>query len=321
VAATAVGLTRLMPSENGFLGKFMYDQATVEQIIEEITREVLLRLNQADVTAVSNSDCDCEDGSCAQHCTDKVNQVVKAGAVRLSATLGTQPQNENIARMIDHTLLKPDASQDQIAQLCYEARKFHFASVCVNPAQVKLAAQLLKGSDVKVCTVVGFPLGATPGTVKAYETQQAIRDGATEIDMVINIGALKSQDYRTVFEDIGAVVRSAHAGNALVKVIIEAALLTDEEKVVASQLSKAAGADFVKTSTGFGPGGATLPDVALMRKVVGSGIGVKAAGGVGSFQDAQAMIAAGATRIGASAGVRIVKEAAGESVADPVAKY
>jgi len=211
--------------------------------------------------------------------------------------------------MIDHTLLKADASQDQIAQLCYEARTYHFASVCVNPAHVKLSAQLLKGSDVPVCTVVGFPLGATPPTVKAFETQQAIRDGAREIDMVINIGALKSQDYKTVYEDIAAVVRAAHAANAIVKVIIEAALLTDEEKVVASQLSKAAGADFVKTSTGFGPGGATASDVALMRRVVGPGMGIKAAGGVSNYADAQTMIAAGATRIGASAGVRIVGEA------------
>jgi deoxyribose-phosphate aldolase len=213
-----------------------------------------------------------------------------------------------VARLIDHTLLKADASQEEIAQLCYEARTHHFASVCVNPAHVRLSAQLLKGSDVAVCTVVGFPLGATPPTVKAYETQQAIRDGATEIDMVINIGALKSQDYRAVYEDIAAVVRAAHAGNAIVKVIIEAALLTDEEKVVASQLSKAAGADFVKTSTGFGPGGATAADVALMRRVVGPAMGVKAAGGVRNYADAQAMISAGATRIGASAGVKIMQE-------------
>ncbi|MGH2536752.1 MAG: deoxyribose-phosphate aldolase [Candidatus Promineifilaceae bacterium] len=211
--------------------------------------------------------------------------------------------------MIDHTLLKPDASQDQIAQLCYEARAHHFASVCVNPAHVRLAAQLLKGSDVAVCTVVGFPLGATPAAVKAFETQQAIRDGATEIDMVINIGALKSSDYQAVYQDIAAVVRAAHAGNALVKVIIEAALLSDEEKVVASQLAKAAGADYVKTSTGFGPGGATAADVALMRRVVGPDVGVKAAGGVRDYADAQALIAAGASRIGASAGVKIVAEA------------
>jgi len=283
-----------------------YDRATVESVIEEVTREVLLRLNEPPSTG---SSCNCSDGSCAQHCTDDVNGVVKAGAARLSATLGTKPQSDNVARMIDHTLLKADASQDQIAQLAYEARTYHFATVCINPAHVKLAAQLLDGSDVAVCTVVGFPLGATPGTVKAFETQQAIRDGATEIDMVINVGALKSEDYSVVFEDISSVVRTAHAGNAKVKVIIEAALLTDEEKVVACQLAKTAGADFVKTSTGFGPGGATIADVALMRRVVGPSIGIKAAGGVGSYSDAQAMIAAGATRIGASAGVRIVGEA------------
>jgi deoxyribose-phosphate aldolase len=214
-----------------------------------------------------------------------------------------------VARLIDHTLLKADATQDQIAQLCYEARTHHFASVCVNPSHVRLCAQLLKGSDVKVCTVIGFPLGATAAAVKAYETQQAIRDGATEIDMVINIGALKSRDYKTVYEDIAAVVRTAHAADALVKVIIETAFLTDEEKVIASQLSKAAGADFVKTSTGFGPGGATAADVTLMRRVVGPMIGVKASGGVRNYADTQAMVAAGATRIGASAGVTIVSEA------------
>lgn len=286
----------------------MYDQATIERIIEEVTREVLLRLNQPQPRA-NGSDCNCSDGSCVQHCAGKVEHVVAAGASRITATLGTRPQNGSIGRMIDHTLLKPDASQDQIAQLCYEARTHHFASVCVNPAHVRLAAQLLKGSDVAVCTVVGFPLGATPPTVKAFETQQAIRDGATEIDMVINIGALKSEDYRVVYEDIAAVVRAAHAGNALVKVIIEAALLTDEEKIIACQLTKVADADYVKTSTGFGPGGATVEDVALMRRVVGPDMGVKAAGGVRNYSDAQAMIAAGATRIGASAGVSIVKEA------------
>jgi deoxyribose-phosphate aldolase len=281
-----------------------YDKATVERVIEEVTREVLLRLSQPQPTSKA---CSCDDGSCAEHCKDDVQQVVQAGAARVTAVLGTRPADE-VAPLIDHTLLKPDASQDQIAQLCYEARTYQFASVCVNPAHVKLSAQLLKGSGVPVCTVVGFPLGATPGTVKAFETQQAIREGAREIDMVINIGALKSEDYKTVHEDIASVVRAAHAGDAIVKVIIEAALLDDEEKVIACQLSKAAGADFVKTSTGFGPGGATVADVALMRRVVGPDIGVKAAGGVKDLADAQAMIAAGATRIGASAGVRIVKE-------------
>jgi deoxyribose-phosphate aldolase len=285
-----------------------FDQVTVERLIEEVTREVLLRMNEPEGTA---SSCNCADGSCVQNCVDQIDLVVKAGANRVSATLGAKPRDQNIAKLIDHTLLKPDASQDQIAQLCYEARTHGFASVCVNPAHVKLSAQLLQGSGVPVCTVVGFPLGATPPTVKAFETQQAIRDGAREIDMVINIGALKSQDFKTVYEDISAVVRTAHAHDALVKVIIEAALLTDEEKVVACQIARTAGADFVKTSTGFGPGGATENDVSLMRQVVGPGIGVKAAGGVKDFHDARAMIAAGATRIGASAGVGIVKEAHG----------
>lgn len=287
-----------------------YDTATVERVIEEVTREVLLRLGRgAPAPAAKPGDCNCTDGSCVAHCADKVGRVVQAGASRVTSRLGVLPQDANVARTIDHTLLKADATQDQIAQLCYEARTHHFASVCVNPTHVRLCAQLLKGSDVKVCTVIGFPLGATAAPVKAYETQQAIRDGATEIDMVINIGALKSRDYRAVHEDIAAVVSTAHAANALVKVIIETALLSDEEKVMACQLSKAAGADFVKTSTGFGPGGATVEDVALMRRVVGPDIGVKASGGVRNYADTQAMIAAGATRIGASAGVAILSEA------------
>ncbi|MFC2036782.1 deoxyribose-phosphate aldolase [Chloroflexota bacterium] len=211
--------------------------------------------------------------------------------------------------MIDHTLLKPDASQDQIAQLCYEARKYGFAAVCVNPTHVKLCSQLLQGTPVHVCTVVGFPLGATPPEVKAYETQQAIDDGATEVDMVINVGALKSKDYALVERDIATVARACHAGGAILKVIIEAALLSDEEKVIACQLAKVAGSDYVKTSTGFGPGGATVQDVALMRSAVGPEMGVKAAGGIGSYQDAQEMVAAGATRIGASAGIKILQQA------------
>ena len=180
--------------------------------------------------------------------------------------------------MIDHTLLKPDATQDEVAQLCYEARKYNFASVCVNPSYAKLCSDLLKGSQVEVCVVVGFPLGATPTDGKVFETQQAIREGASEVDMVINVGALKSRDYELVERDIASIVRACHADNAILKVIIEAALLTDEEKVVACQLAKVAGADYVKTSTGFGPGGATVEDVALMRRVVGPKMGVKAAG-------------------------------------------
>jgi deoxyribose-phosphate aldolase len=251
--------------------------------------------------------------------------VIAAGADRLSAGLGAIPPTRSIGAMIDHTLLKPEATPDQVAQLCYEARKHGFASVCVNPTHVRLCAQLLRGSPVKVCTVVGFPLGATPPEVKSFETQQAIDDGAGEIDMVINIGAVKSKDYEHAARDVVSVVRAAHAKGAIVKVIIEAALLTDEEKIAACLICKEAGADFVKTSTGFGPGGATVADVALMRKVVGPGMGVKAAGGIRNLADAQKMVEAGANRIGASAGIKILAEASGQAKPDttpqPAGKY
>ena len=244
---------------------------------------------------------------CVRTCFDRAGRVVSAGAERLSSTIGVIPQDSGIARLIDHTLLKPDATPDQIAQLCFEARKHGFASVCINPAWVKLCAQLLHGSPVKVCTVIGFPLGATAPEVKAFETRNAIESGATEIDMVINIGALKARDLDLVARDIRGVVDAAHASGAVVKVIIEAVLLTDEEKTVACLLSKEAGADFVKTSTGFASGGATVHDVELMRRVVGPEMGVKAAGGVRTYADAESMIKAGATRIGASAGVKIIQ--------------
>ncbi len=286
------------------------DSATVERVVEEITKQVLvlLRAEEAGSDGAECSDC---NGQCLSECQDKVLEVVNAGASRLTSTLGNVDVSPDVAKMIDHTLLKPEASQDQIAQLCYEARTFGFAAVCVNPANVKLCSQLLKDTPVHVCTVVGFPLGATPPEVKAFESQQAIDNGATEVDMVINVGALKSKNYALVERDIAMVARTCHAGGAILKVIIEAALLSDEEKVIASQLAKTAGADYVKTSTGFGPGGATVRDVALMRQAVGPGMGVKAAGGIKSYEDVQAMVAAGATRIGASAGVRIVQEAQG----------
>jgi len=290
------------------------DAATVERLVEQITKEVLLLLHEEEARAQAGpGERACTDctGQCVQRCTDKVQQVVDAGAARLTSTLGQVEIGPGIAALIDHTLLKPEASQEQIAQLCFEASKYGFATVCVNPANVKLCAQLLKGTPVKVCTVVGFPLGATPPEVKAYETQQAIDDGATEVDMVINIGALKSKDYALVERDIATVARTAHAGGALLKVIIEAALLQDDEKVIACQLAKAAGADYVKTSTGFGPGGATVHDVALMRGAVGPAIGVKAAGGIRSYEEARDMVAAGATRIGASAGIKILQQAKG----------
>ncbi|MFD2913204.1 deoxyribose-phosphate aldolase [Jeotgalibacillus terrae] len=212
----------------------------------------------------------------------------------------------SIAKMIDHTLLKPEATKDQVTTLCEEAAEHGFMSVCVNPYWVKLSAELLDKTDVKVCTVIGFPLGASATETKAFETKQAIEDGATEVDMVINIGALKSGDYDTVKRDIQAVTAAAK-GKALTKVIIETSLLTDEEKVKACELSVEAGSDFVKTSTGFSGGGATPEDIALMRKTVGPDLGVKASGGVRSAEDAQAMIDAGATRLGASAGIKIIQ--------------
>lgn len=210
----------------------------------------------------------------------------------------------SINTYIDHTLLKPESTQEQIKQLTDEAKAYHFASVCVNPTWVAYAKEQLKDSDVKVCTVIGFPLGATTSQTKAFETQDAIANGADEVDMVINIGKLKSKQYDEVEDDIRAVVEAS--GDKLVKVIIEACLLTNDEKVKACQLSVAAGADYVKTSTGFSLHGATIEDVALMRQTVGPDIGVKAAGGARSLADAEAFIVAGATRIGTSAGVAIV---------------
>ncbi|MEK5232587.1 deoxyribose-phosphate aldolase [Lysinibacillus sp. FSL K6-0232] len=212
---------------------------------------------------------------------------------------------QNFARMIDHTLLKAETTKEQIEKLCAEAKQFNFASVCVNPTWVKQSSELLQGSDVLVCTVIGFPLGANTPAVKAFEAKDAIANGAKEVDMVINIGALKDKNYDLVQADIAAVVEAAK-GQALVKVIIETCLLTDEEKVKACELAVAAGADYVKTSTGFSTGGATAEDIALMRKTVGPELGVKASGGVRSLEDMKKMVEAGATRIGASSGVAIM---------------
>ena len=293
------------------MGAPAYDTEFLERVVETVTREVLLALVEAESEVACRHDC--AEGLCVQTCTDEVGRVVSAGATRVSAGLGAVPADVAIARLIDHTLLKPDATPDQIAQLCMEARTYGFASVCINPAHVKLAADLLAGSSVKVCTVIGFPLGATLPEVKVFEALDAMDKGASEIDMVINIGGLKSRDYTLVARDIRGVVEVCHGRGALVKVIIEAALLTDEEKVAACLLAKEAGADYVKTSTGFGPGGARLEDVALMRRTVGPEMGLKAAGGIRNLADAESMVKAGATRIGASAGVRIVQEARGET--------
>jgi deoxyribose-phosphate aldolase len=259
-------------------------------------------------------------GRCACHgvhgecCPDRLRGVIDAGATRVGVhAIGGAPSA--IASMIDHTLLKPDATRKDIDELCREATQFSFATVCVNPVWVARASGQLTGTSVRVCSVVGFPLGATTPDVKGYETQRAIFDGAREIDMVINVGALKSGDLRAVERDIEAVTAPCRDCGVLSKVIIEAALLTDEEKMTACTLAKAAGADYVKTSTGFGPGGATASDVALMRRVVGAEMGVKAAGGVRDLEGLKAMVAAGATRVGASAGVKIVQQARGEKPA------
>jgi deoxyribose-phosphate aldolase len=234
-----------------------------------------------------------------------VGALVSSGADRIGATVGASPGSGDLARLIDHTLLKPEATEPEIRRLCAEAKKHSFASVCVNPSWVALSSQLLAGTPVKVCTVIGFPLGATTPTAKAVETRDAIANGAAEIDMVINVGALKSGDDDLVCRDIEGVVGAAR-GSAIVKVILETALLTREEKIKACLLARRAGADFVKTSTGFSSGGATVEDIALMRETVGPAMGVKASGGIRDTATAAAMVAAGATRIGASASVAIV---------------
>jgi deoxyribose-phosphate aldolase len=278
----------------------------IRRVIDIILQEL------AAAGAVAPARCRCH-GFSVDCCPEHVSGVLMAGASRLGLHADGGGAGE-VAGLIDHTLLKPEATAAEVEKLCREAAEFRFATVCVNPTWVALSSRMLRGTGVGVCSVVGFPLGATTPDVKQYETRRAIFDGASEIDMVINIGALKSGDIRLVEQDIEAVTSPCRSSGVVSKVIIEAAFLSDEEKVTASTLTKAAGADFVKTSTGFGPGGATVADVMLMRRVVGDDIGVKAAGGVRDLDQMKAMVAAGATRIGASAGVRIVKESRGESL-------
>lgn len=271
------------------------------QLIEAITREVLAALG-----AGGDPSCVGCGASCAAHCADKVRDVVAGGATRIQYGGRGGDVPRDLARYIDHTLLRPDATAADIDRLCAEAKEHGFASVCINPTWVRRAADNLRGTGVAVASVVGFPFGAQTPEIKAMETRRACRDGAREIDMVINIGALKSGMRDQVRADIALVSDACHESGAINKVIIEAALLTDEEKVIACHLAKEAKADYVKTSTGYASGGATVFDVALMREAVGPRIGVKAAGGIRTAEDVQDMIAAGATRIGASAGVKIV---------------
>lgn len=251
----------------------------------------------------TNEDCT-SCGACVVRRPWTVRAIEDAGASRVGAPARIGAVDTNLAGLIDHTLLKPDATRNEIVALCEEARTHRFASVCVNTTWVPLARALLANSSVMICAVVGFPLGAMTPTAKAYEAREAVRQGAQEIDMVINIGALKSRDYETVFEDICRVVKAS--APAAVKVILECGNITDEEKIIGCSLSKLAGAAFVKTSTGFGKGGATVEDVALMRRIVGPRMGVKASGGVRTAEQVKQMAAAGATRIGASASVAIV---------------
>jgi len=288
------------------------------RVIERIIREVVAEKLGTSGGHSCKGDCKegvCLDGLCVVHNAVGVKNIVSNGASRITAGRGIEAAggvSADLARMIDHTLLKPEATPGEVQKLCEEAKKFTFASVCINAGYVPLCARLLRGSPVRVCTVIGFPLGATSTATKAFETEQAIRDGAQEVDMVINVGMLKAGELQYVERDIAAVVNAARRQKVLTKVIIETALLTDEEKVKVCLLAKKVGADFVKTSTGFAKGGATAGDIALMRRVVGSAMGVKASGGVRSREDALAMVASGADRIGASASVRIVGGESGE---------
>jgi len=293
-------------------------ESELERLVAQIGEEILARVGSREAAPPARGEglnlpaqaCPGCVGRCAQSCTRNTREILAAGADRVSCSELMTRIDPSIAALIDHTILKPDATREDVIKVCREARQYCFASVCVNPCWVPLVHAQLAGSPVLVCSVVGFPLGATFTEIKVAETAAAVRAGAREIDMVINVGALRSGDREAVKDDIRRVAEAAHAGRAALKVIIEAALLDDNQKAIACTLAKLAGADFVKTSTGFGPGGATAHDVALMRSVVGPEMGVKAAGGIRTLEDLRAMTEAGATRIGASASIRIVEATA-----------
>jgi deoxyribose-phosphate aldolase len=295
------------------------EQAALEEIIFVVAQEVLDYLgtylgpgHQLNYGLQVDDTCpECTD-RCGDICSHKTRRALDAGACRLTLDSPITKVEAKVARLIDHTLLKPDATRDQIKTLCEEAIRFQFASVCVNPWNVPQAAEMLRGSCVKVCTVVGFPLGATLPQIKVYEAEQAIKLGAQEIDMVINVGALKSGLLEAVEADIRGVAEASHRGGAICKVILETGLLDTNEKIRGSIAAKNACADFVKTSTGFSTGGATAEDIQLMRAAVGGDMGVKASGGVRTLDDVKKMVEAGATRIGASASVKIIEQAISE---------
>lgn len=287
----------------------MQSNIDIEELVSQITDEILSRLSGG----AHSNECALHHDECFIKCPDKMQSIIASGGIRFGLSGAESEAARRVASYIDHTLLKPDATRDEIIKVCEEGARYSFASVCINPFWVRESACMLRGSGVKVCTVIGFPLGANVSDTKSYEARRAVFDGASELDMVINIGALKSGSYDLVLRDIKGVAEVAHEAGCLLKVIIETALLSDDEKVKACQLSKEAGADFVKTSTGFSKGGATAADIALMRRVVGGQMGVKASGGVKDLKQAQEMIRAGATRIGASVGVKIVQEMIGGS--------
>lgn len=289
----------------------MSNDPSIEYLVSQITDVILSRLGAAS----SATECHLHHDECFVKCPDRMRALIADGGVRFGLTGAESEAAREVARYIDHTLLKPDATRDEILKICEEGVRFGFASVCINPTWVREAACALRGSGVKVCTVIGFPLGANAPDTKAYEARRAIFDGASELDMVINVGALKSGDHDMVSRDIKGVVDITHEFGYICKVIIETAILTEDEKVSACLIAKEAGADFVKTSTGFSKGGATAADVALMRRVVGGQMGVKASGGVRDLKQAQDLIRAGATRIGASVGVKIIQEAVGAPIA------
>ena len=296
-------------------------QAELDRLVAQIGEEILARTGSLQAAAapaptkgeglnLPDQVCPGCVQRCPQTCARNTKEIIAAGADRVSASERLTKIDPAIAALIDHTILKPEATRADVTKICREARQYGFASVCVNPYWVPLVRAELAGSAVKVCSVVGFPLGATSTEAKAAETAAALRSGAQEIDMVINVGALRSDDHDAVKFDMQQVVKLAHQAGAIVKVILETALLDDNQKAVACLLAKQAGADFVKTSTGFGPSGATAHDIALMRSVVGPGMGIKAAGGIRTLEDVRAMTAAGATRIGASASVKIIEATA-----------
>jgi len=292
-------------------------QTELDGLVAQIGEELLARLGPSPVAPKKGEGLNLPDQvcpgcvqRCVQTCARNTREIIAAGADRVSASERLTKVDPAVAALIDHTILKPEATRADVTKVCREARQYHFASVCVNPYWVPLVRTELTGSPVKICTVVGFPLGATSTEAKVAETAAALRSGAQEIDMVINVGALRSGDHEAVKLDIQQVVKVSHEAKAIVKVILETALLDDNQKAIACTLAKLADADFVKTSTGFGPSGATAHDVALMRSVVGPEMGVKASGGIRTLHDLQTMKAAGASRIGASASVKIVEATA-----------